>query len=77
MNQKDKLRLLYLDEVSASASLNEYVLTSQGKYTKKTIASQENKDVFLLPKNGKQIAPDAVVIPSYKNGSMQLMKITY
>jgi hypothetical protein len=77
MNQKDKLRLLYLDEVSASASLNEYVLTSQGEYTKKTIASQENKDVFLLPKNGKQIAPDAVVIPSYKNGSMQLMKITY
>jgi hypothetical protein len=53
------------------------VLTSQGEYTKKTIASQENKDVFLLPKNGKQIAPDAVVIPSYKNGSMQLMKITY
>jgi len=77
MNQKDKLRLLYLDEVSATASLNEYVLSSQGEYTKKNIASQENKDVFLLPKNGKQIAPDAVVIPSYKNGSMQLMKITY
>lgn len=77
MNQKDKLRLLYLDEVSVAASLNEYVLNSQGEYTKKIIASQENKDVFLLPKNGKQISPDAVVIPSYKNGSMQLMKITY
>ncbi|MFN8286958.1 MAG: hypothetical protein U0V74_09415 [Chitinophagales bacterium] len=77
INQKDKLRLIYLDDASSSGSLNEYVLNSDGKNDRNVILNQEDKDLLLLPKIGKQISPDAVVIPSYKNGDLRLIKITY
>lgn len=77
MNQKDKLRLLYLDDVTTSGALNQYVLGSDGVNERTTIMNQEDKDVLLLPKNGRQIAPDALVIPSYKNGVLRLVKLTF
>lgn len=76
-NEKDKLRLLYLDDVSSSGILNQYILTSTGKADRAVIANQEEKDVFLLPKMGKQISPDEVVVPSYKNGELRLTKIIF
>ncbi len=77
MNQKDKLRLIYLDDVTNAGALNQYVLGSDGINERTTILNQEDKDVFLLPKNGRQIAPDALVVPSYKNGVLRLVKLTF
>lgn len=76
-NQKDVLRFIYLDDISSSADLNEYVLHSNGKSERKTLLNQEVSDLMLLPKSGRQIAPDAVVIPSYKSGVLKLTKINY
>jgi hypothetical protein len=76
-NQKDRLRLIYLDDISSSSDLNEYVLQSNGKSERKTLINQEVSDVMLLPKSGKQVSPDAVVIPSYKSGVLKLIKINY
>ena len=77
MNEKDKLRFLYLDEISTSGILNQYTLTSDGKSDRKAVMNQEDKDVMLLPKSGRQTAPNEVVIPSYVNGMLKLLKITY
>ena len=77
MNEKEKLHFVYMDDVSTAASVTEYVLTSDGKSTRKAMFNQEAKDVMLLPKMGKQISPNEMVIPSFKNGSLQLVKITY
>ncbi len=77
VNQKDKIRLVYLDDASSSGSLNEYILNSDGKNERNVILNQEDKDLLLLPKIGKQISPDAVVMPSFKNGDLRLIKITY
>ena len=77
MNEKDKLRLLYLDDVTSSGSLNEFVLSSIGKNTRNVILNQEEKDLMLLPRMGKQISPNQAVIPSYKNGVMRLVKLTF
>ena len=77
MNEKDKLRLLYLDEISTSGILNQYTLASDGKSDRKAVMNQEDKEVMLLPKSGKQTAPNEVVIPSYINGMLKLLKITY
>lgn len=77
MNEKDRLRFLYLDDVSTSGGLSEYLLTSDGVSSRKNLFNQEAKDVMLLPKLGKQISPNESVIPSFKNGSLQLVKITY
>ena len=77
INEKDKLRFLYLDEIASSGVLNQYTLGSDGKVDRKAVMNQEEKDVMLLPKSGRQVAPNEVVIPSYLNGSLKLAKITY
>jgi len=77
MNEKEKLRFLYLDDISSSGTLNQYVLTSKGKYERGVIFNQEDKDVMLLPKLGKQVSPNEAVLPSYKSNSLRLVKITY
>jgi hypothetical protein len=77
MNEKEKLRFIYLDDISASGTLNEYVLSSMGKYTREVLFNQEDKDIMLLPKLGKQVSPSEVVIPSYKNNALRLVKISF
>ena len=77
LNEKDKLRFLYLDEITTSGILNQYTLTSDGKSDRKAVLNQEEKDVMLLPKSGRQIAPNEAVIPSYMNGMLKLVRITY
>ena len=77
VNEKDRLRFLYLDEISAAGVLNQYTLTSDGKSDRKAVLNQEDKDVMLLPKSGRQVAPNEAVIPSYVNGLLRLVKITY
>jgi hypothetical protein len=32
---------------------------------------------MLLPKSGRQVAPNEAIIPSYVNGQLRLVKITY
>lgn len=77
MNEKDRLRFLYLDDVSNNAVLNEYLLYSIGKTERNTLFNQEDRDLMLLPKMGKQISPNEVVIPSYRGNSLRLVKIIY
>jgi len=76
-NEKDKLHFLFLDDISTSGELNQYVLTSDGKSKREPVLNMEEKDVMLLPKLGKQVSPNQVVIPSYKNGALRLTKITF
>ena len=77
MNEKDKLRLIYLDDVSTSGELNQYILSSTGKNSREVIMAQESNDLMLIPKMGAQVSPNEVVIPSYKSGALQLVKITF
>ncbi len=77
MNEKEKLRFIYLDDVSTSGVLNTYVLSSIGKSSRETILNQEDKDLMLLPKMGKQVSPSEVVIPSYKGNALCLVKLTF
>ncbi len=76
-NRKEKLHLLYLDDISSSGILKEYVLSSQGKYEHRTVLNQEDKEVVLLPKMGKQISPNEVIIPSYISNNLRLVKLTF
>ncbi len=77
VNEKDKVHFLYLDEISSSASLDAYDLNSSGSSQRVILFGQEEKDVFLIPKLGKQVAPNEVAIPSVKNGSFRLAKVQY
>lgn len=76
-NEKDRLRLLYLEDIASGADLTEYILHSNGKTERKKLINQESSDVMLLPKSAKQISPDEVVVPSYKSGVLRLVKVNY
>jgi hypothetical protein len=77
VNQKEQLRFVYLDDISTSGAVMQYTLKSEGKSERVCLFKQEDKDLLLLPKLGKQVSPAEVIIPSYKNGALQLVKITY
>jgi hypothetical protein len=77
INQNDRLRLLYLDEISTAASLNQYVLSSKGHSDRSVVFNQEEKDVAIQPKAGKQVSPNEVLLPSFLGGSFKLVKITF
>ena len=77
MNEKEKLRFIYLEDISTNSSVYNYYLSSEGMSDKDVLLNQEERDLMLLPKIGKQISPEEVVIPSYKNGSLRLVKITF
>lgn len=77
MNEKEKMRFLYLDDISNAATLNEYVLYSNGKTDRNLFFNQDDRDVMLLPKMGKQVSPNEVVLPSFKNNTLKLVKITF
>lgn len=77
VNEKQKIRFIYLDEISGSAVLNQYILHSNGKSSREIIFNQEDRDVMLLPKMGKQISPSEVVLPSFKGNELKLVKITF
>lgn len=77
VNEKQKIRFIYLDEISGGAVLNQYVLNSNGKSNREIIFNQDDRDVMLLPKMGKQISPNEVVLPSFKGNELKLVKITF
>jgi hypothetical protein len=77
LNEKDKVHLIYLDEISSSASVDEYKLSSKGVADRALLFTQDDKDIFLIPKLGKQVAPNEVVIPSVKSGIFRLVRVQY
>ena len=77
VNEKDKLRFLYLDDISTAGQLVQFVLTSEGKNDRSVLFSEEDKEVMLLPKLGRQVSPNEAVIPSYLNGTLKLVKLTF
>jgi hypothetical protein len=77
VNEKDKVHFLYLDEISSSGSLNEYKLNSTGTSERSVLFGQEDKDVSVIPRLGKQVAPNEVVMPSVKNGDFRLVRVQY
>ncbi|MBL7777565.1 MAG: hypothetical protein JNK66_04620 [Chitinophagales bacterium] len=77
INEKEQLRLLYLDEISYDGTCNQYILKSTGTSERLVMFNQGEKDIMLLPKLGKQISPRETVIPSYRGGTFRLVKITF
>ena len=71
------MHFLYLDEISSTAALNEYKLSSKGTSERMVLFGQEDKDLYLIPKLGKQVAPNEIVLPSVKNGAFRLVRVQY
>jgi hypothetical protein len=77
INEKDRVHMIYLDEISSSGSADEYKLSSAGVVDRALLFSQDDKDIFLIPKLAKQVGPNEVVIPSVKSGVFRLVRVQY
>jgi len=77
LNEQDKLRLLFLSDINSNATLNEYVFTKEEVGKPKTIFSIRSKGVFPIAKMSEQTAPNEVIIPSFENNRVGLIKLIY
>jgi hypothetical protein len=77
LNEKDRVHFLYLDEISSTGAANEYKLSSKGEADRALLFNQEDKDLFLIPKLAKQVAPNEIAIPSVKSGVFRLVRVQY
>jgi hypothetical protein len=77
VNQKEKLHLIYLEEISSTGQVGEYILHSDGHSDRKPLFGQEEKDVYLMPKLAKQVTPNEIVIPSQRGNVFRLVRIQY
>lgn len=76
-NLKNALYFIFPEEISTVADANEYILQSNGDLDKRHLFNQEEKDVFLIPKLGKQTAKNEAIIPSVKRGDLKLLRLTF
>ena len=77
VNLKDQLRFIFPEDISFSSDINEFTLKSNGAFKKHMLFEQEDKDVFLVPKLGKQVALNEVLIPSIKKSELRILRIKY
>ncbi len=77
VNLKEQLRFIFPEDISFSSDIDEFALRSTGEFKKHTLFEQEDKDVFLVPKLGKQVAPNEVLIPSIKKGELRILRVKY
>ncbi len=77
VNLKDQLRFIFPEDISFGSDIDEYTLKSSGEFKKHMLFEQEDKDVFLVPKQGKQVTPNEVLIPSIKKGELRILRIKY
>jgi hypothetical protein len=61
---------------SSFAIMNEK-LSSRGGADRTILFSQEDKDILLIPKLAKQVAPNELVVPSVKTGAFRLVRVQY
>lgn len=76
-NQKEALYFIFPEEISTASDANEYILQSNGDIDKRHLFNQEDKDVFLIPKLGKQTAKNEAIIPSMKRGDLKLVRLVF
>jgi hypothetical protein len=77
VNLKDQLRFIFPEEITFSSDIDEFTLKSTGEFKKHMLFEQEDKDVFLVPKLGKQVSANEVLIPSIKKGELRILRIKY
>jgi hypothetical protein len=74
---KDKLMLLYNEEVAEQTNVMAYSIKADGTIVRGCVLNTRGRSVFLQPKKGRQVSLYEEVIPSEYNGYFQLVKIDF
>lgn len=77
VNQKDRLHFVFADDKEQSTDISTFVLSSDGAYEKRFIVNKSDRDIQIVPKQGKQTTLGEVVMPSLKRGVFKLVRLKY
>lgn len=72
----DKIYLFYNDRVLSQLTLSAYILDTEGNNRREEFFDNNKKNLSPIPKMSKQVSIDEFVIPSFRRGFFQLIKIT-
>lgn len=77
MNEQDKLKLLFLDEIFEKANLSEYTYEEGTMNNPTSILNLGEKAVFPVVKLALQSEVNEIVVPSFSRNNVSLIKIVY
>ncbi|MCB9256095.1 MAG: hypothetical protein H6579_03090 [Chitinophagales bacterium] len=78
MNQRDELKLLFLDEIGDDSQINQASVDGVNSNTKSySVFNTRSKNVVPIVSLAYQTAPNELIIPSHFKSRMQLIKIRY
>ena len=73
----EKLNFIYNEEIYHKTNVSQYVMDKKGQFSRQYLFNAGDKNVLLVPRLGKQISSNEVLIPSYKRNYLSFVKVTY
>lgn len=72
-----RLRLIYNDEIKNNITVSEYVVDPLGRHERNSLLSTEYQNLKIRWREGVQISPSAMLVPSENNFRLSLVKVDY
>ncbi len=72
-----KLHFVYNEEIYNKTNISEYGVDKIGNSERQYLFNAGDRNVLLIPKLGKQISSNEILIPSYKRNYLSFVKVTY
>ena len=77
MKNPSRVRLIFNDEIRNENTVSEYVVQGNGKTARKSVMTTDYQRLKLRFQEAVQIASNEIIVPSERNGKLNLVKITY
>jgi hypothetical protein len=71
-----KMHIIFNDEIKNANTVSEYIIDPLGNFKRNSLLSTEYKNLRLRFKDGVQISSNSFVVPSEKNGKINLVKVS-
>ncbi len=71
-----QMHIIFNDEIKNANTVSEYVIDPLGNFKRNSLLSTEYKNLRLRFKDGVQISSNSFVVPSEKNGKINLVKVS-
>lgn len=72
-----RMRYIYNDQIRNNNTVSEYVIDPLGNYRRNSLLSTDYQNLRLIFGEAKQISSHSFIVPSLRNGNLNLVKIDY
>ncbi len=74
---RDKMHFIFNEEIGFNANVLDYSLSGLGEQEKAYLLTGVKEDLMLIPRLGKQISGNQLIIPSIYRNKLRLVKLTF